>query len=375
MADKQIRNEYRPDFVSPPGETLQETLEALGMTQSELAARTGRSEKTISQIINGKAPITTETALQLEYALDVPASFWNRREQQYRESLTRIEERERLEANVGWLDELPVDEMIDRGWVDYYEDAVDQLREVLDYFGVVSPEQWRTTWGTKPLAAFRTSPAFRSDPPAVAAWLRRGELLAQQIECAPYDTRRFKAVLGEVRALTRDPVSQAVNPLVERCASAGVAVVFVPALEKTRVSGATRWLKADKALIQLSLRYKSDDHLWFSFFHEAGHIILHGKRDVFLEEFDGDGPADKEREADAFARDALIPPKQYDRFVDEHRDSFYSKDAIRVFADRIGIAPGIVVGRLQHDRHLEYSHCNDLKRTLEWNADEEVVAV
>jgi hypothetical protein len=145
--------------------------------------------------------------------------------------------------------------------------------------------------------------------------------------------------------------------LIRLCADAGVAVVFVPELPGTHVSGATRWLTAKKALIQLSLRYRSDDHLWFTFFHEAGHILLHGKRQVFLE--DSGTTNSQEEDANAFAANALIPSPAFREFQECENTS---KAAIREFAEKLGISPGVVVGRLQHEGSLPYSHCNDLKR-------------
>lgn len=85
-------NQYVPDEVSPPGETLSEVLAEHGITQADLAERTGRPRKTIDEIIKGKAAITPETAIQLERVLGVPATFWNRRERQYREHLAKREE-------------------------------------------------------------------------------------------------------------------------------------------------------------------------------------------------------------------------------------------------------------------------------------------
>jgi len=144
-----------------------------------------------------------------------------------------------------------------------------------------------------------------------------------------------------------------------------VAVVFVPELPRTRVSGATRWLTPTKALIQLSFRYKTADHLWFSFYHEAAHILLHQKRPIYLDLLEGPretvGP--EEKDADAFARHKLIPPDALRRFVSAH--AFFSRAAIRGFAQAVDIAPGIVVGRLQHDGLLPHSHCNDLKRKID----------
>jgi HTH-type transcriptional regulator / antitoxin HigA len=86
------QNEFYPDYASPPGDTLAETLETIGMSQAELARRMGRPVKTINEIIQAKVVITADTALQLEKVLHVPASFWLRREQHYRETLARLAE-------------------------------------------------------------------------------------------------------------------------------------------------------------------------------------------------------------------------------------------------------------------------------------------
>lgn len=359
MANK-VNNQYEPDLVSPPGETLLETIEALGMSQAQLAERTGRPRKTINEIIKGKAAITPETALQFERVLGVPASFWNKREYHYREFLAHEEERERLAKQTTWLDKLPVKAMVKLGWMPASGDPVTQLQHALNFFGVASPHEWKELWkGSQP--AFRRSSAFESDPGAVAAWLRKGELDAQQIVCAPYDEARFKGVLTEVKALTVATPERFEPELGRLCASAGVAVVFVPELPQTRVCGATRWLTQAKALIQLSLRYKTDDHLWFTFFHEAGHILLHGKSKLFLEEENGgDG---EEEEANQFAANWLIPKLALRSFCEKEDRSLA---AIQRFAREQGISAGIVVGRLQHERFLPRTHGNKLKVRFQW---------
>ncbi|MEH2300897.1 MAG: helix-turn-helix domain-containing protein [Nostoc sp.] len=368
--ENKIQNQYTPDYVSPPGDTLLEVLEKSGMTQAELAERTGRPKKTINEIINGKAAITPETALQLELVFNIPASFWNNRERRYREFLAQQEEKERLEKQVAWLKGIPVTAMIKSGWIHRYRDKVEQLREVLNFFAVASPENWEGIWLNTHIN-FRKSEAFKSDLGAITAWLRRGEIEASEIACAPYDANKFREALQKIRTLTVEP-PEIFQLKVERlCAEAGVAVVFVPQLPKTRTSGATHWLNPNKALIQLSLRYKTDDHLWFTFFHEAGHILLHGKRDLFLE---GTGVTsvndqEKEEEANKFAADILIPPADLKTFLASVQQ--FSKANIIQFAAEIGIAPGILVGRLQHDNCLPPSHCNDLKQKLEWAFDDE----
>ena len=351
---------FEPNFAVPPGETLAETLGTLAMTQVELAERMGRPLKTINEIVAGKAAITSATALQLEKVLGVPASFWTNHERIYRDTLARHREKDELEQQLGWLRTMPVREMIRARWIGAAEEPVVQLHIVLSFFGVAGVEEWRALWES-PGAIFRKSPALAANRPATAAWLRRGELEAQKLECAPFDETRFLAALEQLRAFTTKDPEVFVPALQERCAGAGVAVAIVPPLPGVRAYGATRWLHSTKALVQLSLRGKTDDHLWFTFFHEAGHVLKHGKRAVFVE--DGDPKAadrdPREAEADAYACEFLIPPAEYERFC---ADADFSVAAMRRFANRLGVAPGIVAGRLQHDRKVPFTRGNQLKR-------------
>ena len=358
-----IQNQYQPDVVSPPGETLLEVLEEKGMSQAELADRTGRPKKTINEIIKGKTAITPETAIQLERVLGTPASFWNNRERNYREWLARQEERKSLAEHISWMKKFPIRAMIKLGWIAERGDPVNQLEELLQYFGVASPVQWQNMLqGTQ----WRQSPTFAADPAAVSAWLRQGELEFQRIECAIYSEERFRGALLKIRGLTNEPPEVFVGEVVRICAQAGVAVVFVPEIPGTRTCGATRWLTPSKAMIMLSMRYKTDDHLWFTFFHEAAHILLHGKRDVFLEDDEevNEDVREKEDEADRFTAEFLIPADELRRF--HPRGTHFSHEDIIDFAQRIGIAPGIVVGRLQHDGRLDKANCNRLKRRFKW---------
>ena len=359
-----IKNQYNPDFVTPPGETLLETLEVIGMSQVEFAERTGRPTKTINEIIRGKAAITPETALQFEKVLGVSASFWINREQNYQEWLAREQERSNFKQYLSWTEKFPVKEMAELGWIKKHDEPIDKLNELLRFFGIASPQQWEAV--TNDLSvAFRRSAAYEAEPDIISAWLRKGEIEAQNIDCEPFDADAFRKALDEIKLLTNETPDIFVPGIVELCGKAGVAVVFIHELRKLRTSGATRWLNSNKALIQLSLLYKTDDHLWFTFFHEAGHILLHGKRDIFLE--GGIETNEKEEQANRFSADWLIPSNEYKNF--HPRGNHFSKAEISEFAEKLGIAPGIVVGRLQHDGHIPMKNCNDLKRKIRWASD------
>jgi HTH-type transcriptional regulator/antitoxin HigA len=360
------RNEYAPDLVSPPGETLLETLEEHGMSQAELARRIGRPKKTVNEIVQGKAAITADTALQLERALGIPAKFWLTREAQYRESLARLDECDQLHHWRDWLRELPLAIMRKRGLLTTTRDKSAQVLEALRFFGVASPEAWHEFW-TQEAVAFRATAAVRDRLGKVATWLRQGEIEAHTVDCAPYDAEAFRAALICIRALTTESPEVFLPEMTRLCAGAGVAVVVTQEIPGAGVYGATRWLSPTKALLQLSLHYKTDDQFWFSFFHEAGHILLHRKREVFLIGAEPDG--DEERQAHAFAMDTLISPREWARFTSQTH--IYTRAAIVDFAGRLGIAPGIVVGRLEHERLLGYGQCQDLKGRYAWMEDEE----
>ncbi|HUT02396.1 MAG TPA: HigA family addiction module antitoxin [bacterium] len=354
--------QYEPDYAVHPGKILKEHLSARNMKQSDLARLCGLSAKHISQIISGNAPVTPETAIQLERVLGMSANIWNNLDADYRLHIAKEEERKRLSAAVQWLKQFPVRELKKGGFLPKSRDTVDIARGLLSFLGVGSFENWEASYNILAVSC-RQSPAFKSSKESVAAWLRIGELMAENISTQSYDRDTFEESLRAIRALTRELPSVFEPRMRELCRQSGVALVFVAELPGTHLSGATRWLNRNKALIIQSLRYKKDDHFWFTFFHEAAHILLHGKnrKSLFIDDTKMDS-SDKEDEANHFAANALIPEAKYLSFVSKGR--FYEEHIV-AFARQLGIAPGIVVGRLQYDRKIKPSWQNKLKRSFE----------
>jgi len=346
------------DYAVPPGETLQELLEERGMSQRELALRAGLSPKHVNKLLHGLVPLSADVAVRLERVTGTPARLWNSLEASYRSDLQRIQSKRDLSADVMWARDFPVGELVRRDILPAEpSDKVSRLEQLLALFGVASVDAWADVYADL-ACAFRTTTAFEAKPKALAAWLRLGEIAAQDVYCQPYERKRLEAALPALRELTLTDAEVFRDRMRDICASCGVAVVFVPELPGSRASGVARWLTPAKALIQLSLRYRTDDHLWFTFFHELGHVLRHGKTDVWIEATSSsDSP--REAEADRFSRDVLIPPRDA-----RELPGLKTVDDVQRFADRIGIAPGIVVGRLQHDDLWPYSQGNQLKRRL-----------
>lgn len=354
---------FSPDWISPPGDTILDLIEECGWKQTELAKRTGYSTKHISLLINGKAPITEETAIKLERVLGSTAQFWLSREAQYREGLMRIAERTALKVEADWLKAIPLKDMINFRWIRKFADKGEQVAECLRFFGVATVDLWKQEYA-EPLAAFRASDKFQKHTGAIAAWLRQGERIAATINAEPYERTAFKDALVKLRTLTKEPNPDIFLPqLVETCAKIGVAVVIEPAPKGCPISGATLWIGQDKALLMLSLRHKTNDHFWFSFFHEAGHLLHHGKRLRFIE-MEGALGNEHEDEANEFARDWLIPHHAAKVLAGMPK----TETAVRALADKLEIAPGIIVGRLQKESLLRWDSVlnKSLKVSYEW---------
>jgi HTH-type transcriptional regulator / antitoxin HigA len=347
------------DYTVPPGETLRELLDERGLTQRDFARRADLSPKHVNRLMQGLVPLSPDVAQRLERVTGTPARIWNRLEANYQSDLQRLRDQRDLAANSSWLADLPVKVLVERGVLPGEPaDKASRVEQMLSFFGVASVDAWDEVY--KGLAcSFRQSNAYEAKPGSVAAWLRLGEIAAQDVHCNPFDRGGLRVALPQLRALTSEP-PEVFTPEIQRiCAAHGVAVVFVEEIAGARASGVTRWLSANKALAQLSLRYRTDDHLWFTFFHEVAHVLLHNKKDVIIE---GCRPADddpREAEADRFSRDLLIPPK-----AAAELPSLTTTQAVREYAARIGVAPGIVVGRLQHDGHWAHSRGHQLKRRL-----------
>ncbi|MDE0218552.1 MAG: HigA family addiction module antitoxin [Spirochaetaceae bacterium] len=353
--------EVYSDLAIPPGETLADEIAARGMTQTELAARLGRPVQVVNEIIRAKKAITDDTALGLEKVLGIPAAFWVNLEQNYRMTRARLREREHLQAEEEWLQELPVKEMEKRGWIAVGRNAQEKVRALLQFFGVANVAAYRKT---TEVLGFRISDNARLSPGALAAWLRKGELEAQEIETRPFDSSVLLEAAHEARAMTEDPPQVFAPRMTQLFADAGVAFVVIPELPKTGANGVARWLTDRKAMIQLNLRYKWQDIFWFTLFHEVCHVLKHHTKRLIIDGTDKNGPI--EDEANQWAADFLVPP---DAWSDFRRSTPFNRTRITAFARMIGISPGIVVGRLQRERRLKYSEMVDLKGRFEWIND------
>jgi addiction module HigA family antidote len=346
------QNQYFPSVVFHPGETLAEKLEEMEMGPKEFALRTGKPEKTIIAVLKGESSITADMAVQFENATRIPAQFWMNHQRSYDEYMAREKHKAVIDAAVAWAKQFPLADMIKKGWLGPATSMQEKTNELLAFFGFSNHSAWEDYYFRQQLkVAFRISLAQTKEPYAISAWLRKGELQAAGLEANDYSEKKFKDALPQIKSIMAAHPEDFFSQLQRICLEAGVKVVHTPCINKAPINGSARWLN-DTPFIQLSGRYKRNDSFWFTFFHEAGHILLHGKKDIFLEEVEyADKDLDKEGEADAFAIKWTLSENQEAEML---AAAPLNEAVIRDFARRFNTHPAIIIGRLHRKKLIPY---------------------
>jgi HTH-type transcriptional regulator/antitoxin HigA len=347
------------DMAIPPGEYLEEVLEDAEISQAELARRMGRPSQAINEIVKGDKAITPETALQLEQVLGVSAQFWSTLETEFRLILAKQQQQEEIKLEESLISEFPYLQLSKLKLVEKTRDKLKKVVELRKFFGVSSLKNIRTVKEFSP--AFRQDEKSTTSHESLAAWLRAGHVIADKREVNIFNKEKLEQSVTELRELTNviEP-NELIKKITSVLADCGVVLALVHTFPKSYTTGATFWLGKNKAVIMMSLRGAWSDIFWFSLFHEIGHILLHDKRVTFLENGKLDPQYKKqEEEADTFSQKSLIPAAPYSKFI---RENNFSSSSIMQFSEQIGIFPGIVTGRLQHDKKLPHTiHCHRIR--------------
>ena len=343
----------RTYIATPPGATIKEQLNNRGMSQKEFAARMDMSEKHISKLINGDVQLTPETAVRLEMVLGVPAKFWNNLETIYREKIVKVEAENSMDADAEMAKHFPYGEMAKFGWVPETRDTKEKVINLRKYFEVVELSLLGSNQITR-IACRRLAVTEKSDL-ALMAWAQEAKIKARDIQTASINIKGLIAAMPEIRKMTVCKPED-FCPQIKQClANCGVALVFLPHLKGSFLQAAS-FMDGKKIVVGLTTRGKDADKFWFSLFHELAHIALGhvGKLNGTSEE--------DEKAADKWSSDILIKYEDFEQFKHEQD---YSENSVLRFANSQGIAPGIVVGRMQLEGMIKYNMLNYLKEKYE----------
>lgn len=355
--------DFAPRWASAPGRTIIEILHRRGQSRSELGSALHLTSPECDAVLSGRMAISEQLAEALSRYVGASTSFWLNRESQYREDLKRI-------AQDDWAESLPVRDLVSRGWIERPVDWKERIASCCRFFDLEDPDEWSARYaGVKDTGLLRASRAFDGSIQAISVWLRRCEIDAGSVVTSGWDAEGLRGLLPAIKALSkqRQP-SGSLAQLRELLSDVGVVLVLVRPPAGAAVSGAAWRDRGGRRMLALTGRHLSDDHLWFTVMHEIGHLLLHGDDQTFVDQID-DGPQDasdvRETEANAFAADVLLP-EAVRRGLREQR---VTRHAILSLAIEHGVAPGVIVGLLQHDEVLGYHQMNGLKRRYFWAGD------
>lgn len=340
----------RKTIATPPGATIREQLEDREMTQREFAVRMDLSEKHVSKLINGEVHLTPEVALRLEYVLGVPAQFWLRLEANYQEKCVRVQEENEMDADIEMVKHFPYSEMVSLGWIEATRIAVEKVKNLRSFFQVTKLETLENLM--IPGIAYRRTGANTKSDYTLAAWAQKARNEARGLNVESINVAQLQESIPEIRAMTLENPETFSSKLVDLMARCGIALIFLPHIKGSFLHGAT-FFDGKKIVMGLTVRGHDADKFWFSLFHEIVHVIM-----GHIGKLEGSDERD-EKETDYLAAEILIPGTVLQPFIAE-KD--ISEKTIRDFAKKIGIDPGIVVGRLQKEGVLTFGQFNGLKK-------------
>lgn len=351
---------YSPQWTSPPGSTIRNLVEIKDLCVDDLALGLCLSNQQMQKLLQGDVLITNEIAKGLSSLLGGSVDFWLDRDALYREDLVRLQQEEERRTLISWAKGFPLKDMRDRGWLDKRKADVEAL---LDFFYIDSFEAWkRLSYEKYQASAFRQPQNYIENKDATLAWIRQGEKRANELKCSEWNKDKLRGYIPFLRELSLESDSSVYLKKVEETLSkCGVAFVLEKNIKGSRASGVTSFVSGEKALILQSGRYATNDHFWFTLFHEIGHLILHSEQSTFIEyELKGSDSL-LEQEANIFAGNTLIPLGHQEELVNLKP----TYRAILRFAKKIKIAPGVVVGQLQYKGLLPRNYLNKLKCKVE----------
>ena len=331
----------------PPGEFIKDELDARGWIQKDFASIIERDTRTVSDLITGKRPVTTDLAILIGEAFGTSPELWLNLENKYQLGLAK--QQGRTESNViqkaELFDKYPIREMKKRGWIQDTNN-LEKLASEINRFFSDDPIQF---------VARKTDRAGKNS--LLKAWITKAQSMASDTTAEPYSETKLQSLLNELKGLLMSP--KEITRIPAMMAKAGIRFVIVEQLPTSSIDGACFWLTKKHPVVAMSIQADRIDNFWFTLMHELFHVKhKHGQEkpiidvDMFKQ---GIAHNDNEILVNNDAAEYLMPKKELDKFINRVAPYFYSKKIIG-FATRMEVHPGIVVGQLQNRGLIEYSH-------------------
>lgn len=345
--------EYENIIAFHPGFYIEEIIEELEMTQEEFAKRLDVSAKTISKLVNAQIPLSDDIASKISIMLGISVETLMNLQKTYDLKVLEIEKAQKLNTQKEVVKEIDYNYFVENKILAVAKSIEEKIENLCSYLRVSD-----LTLLKKPdlLASFRTSVQTVTEKNIINSnvWLQTAINFGLNKTVDSFDEKKLKAAIPEIRSMTLMDPKDFLPQLEKIFRECGVAFVLLPSLKNCGVNGVVKWY-GDKVVLAINDRNSYADTFWFSLFHEIGHILQQKKKKVIINDKAlSQTGEDLEKEADQFARDVLLPQDEYEAFLNCGPNGI-TYNRICFFAQRMGIHPGIIIGRLQHDGHIRFS--------------------
>ena len=297
--------------------------------------------------ISAMLGISVETLLNLQKAYD--------------QKKIEIDQTKAMDEQIEVVDVIDYSYFVKNNLLPDVKNKLEKIKELCSFFKV---SDLRILQRRDFLVSFRTTVSSVTDKNIINAnvWLQTAINKGLSIDVSPFDEKKLKSYIKEIRSMTLQEPNEFYPRLCEIFNECGVAFVLLPALKNCGVNGVVKWYD-DKVILALNDRFKYADTFWFSLFHEIKHVFQKKKTKVIINCDDDISDIDDEfeAEADQFATETLIPGDQYHSYFDD-KGRYISRSDVQRFAKCMGVHPGIVVGRLQHDKKIAHSSMTDMRQ-------------
>ena len=341
--------DVKKDEIFGPGAVIREELRKRGMLQKEFSLRMGLTEKHVSKLINGEVQLTVDVAVRLETVLGIPAAKWNAMEASYREALIRAQAQENMEAEIELAQCFPYAEMAKLGWVESVRGVKEKVARLRNFFEIVDLT-WLEKCQGQNIACHALSFQSKEDM-TLMAWIQAAKRASREQEVQPFGAKGVDSMLPKLRGWTLEKPGTFLPKLREALADRGISLVFLPRIRGLSMQAVT-FQTGNRVIIAMTEKKMDDHEFWMRLLHEMGHIYL-GHFGI-----EGGTVAQDEADANLWAKNTLLPRKKFDVFLEAGK---YTEKSILHFSEKFGIAPGIVVGRLQRDGLIGGGALNRLK--------------
>lgn len=352
--------EYKNLIAFHPGYYVKDMIEDMEISQEEFANRLGVSGKTVSKLINGKINLSNDIALQLSTMFGTSTEMWLNLQQSYDVKCLEIKREKQLDLEKELLKLIDYKYFVNLGFVENTRDTLEKIKNLCAFFKI---SKLSILLREDLLVNYRTSSESLNEKNIInsKAWLQTAINIGKNMQVEQFNKTKLEKYIPEIREMTLQSPKVFLPRLKEIFSECGVSFVLLPHLKNSGINGAVKWINDEKVILAMNDRRNYADTFWFSLFHEIKHV-LQQKHKLTLISFQSKeiNQIDKvlEEEADLFAQDTLIPKSKYKTFVEMQN---FSEVSIYDFSKQISIHPGIVVGRLQNDKYIEFNQCNNLK--------------